>query len=130
MYNDDDYLTTLPVDLDPDRHGIICRHFFDIDPEELRHLRGPLDPVDDPLGSLASDVVTVLRRVGPERGSMTQTETVAGEYADHFPGDSGHVDLEQDRPRFLVIEWVKRTAATAALPNEVGWVTLHEMSKL
>ena len=104
MYNRASHFATLPKDLDPDRHRIVCRHFFGVDPEELRQLRGLPGLVDDPLGAIASDMVAMLRRVGRERESMTHIETVAGEYAVLFPGEPEHVDLEQDRPRLLGIE--------------------------
>ncbi len=53
MYRHSDQFATLPVDLDPDRHGIICRHFFDIDPEDLRQLRCLIALFDEALHALA-----------------------------------------------------------------------------
>ena len=43
-----------------------------------------------------------------ERGIMTHIESVAGEYADLFPGVE-HVDLDHDRPHLVVIEDGGRT---------------------
>ena len=48
-------------------------------------------------------MVAMLRRIGRERGIMTHIESVAGEYADLFPGVE-HVDLDHDRPHLVVIE--------------------------
>ena len=56
-------------------------------------------------------MVAMLRRIGRERGIMTHIESVAAEFADLFPGDPEHVDLEQDRPRFLVIEGTRERNA-------------------
>ena len=44
-------------DLDPDRHRIICVHFFGIDPEELRDLHGLIVLFDDGFRALATDKV-------------------------------------------------------------------------
>ena len=49
-------------------------------------------------------MVMLLRRIGAERGVMTHIEGVVSEYANVFSRDPEHVDLDHDRPRFLVIE--------------------------
>ena len=56
------------------------------------------------VGKRAGLMISMLRRIGAERGIMTHIETVAAEYADLFPRNPEHVDLDHDRPRLVVIE--------------------------
>ncbi len=49
-------------------------------------------------------VIAMFRRAGAERGIMTYFESMAEEFADLFTGGLEHVDLDQDRPRLVVIE--------------------------
>ena len=65
MYSNADLSATIPDDLDPDRHRIVCQHFFGIDPEALRALRSLIahfdaeppdpDPAEEPLYSSERD---------------------------------------------------------------------------
>ena len=53
MYTPADTSATPTEVLDPDRHRIICQHFFGIDPEELRQIRREISLFDDALRALA-----------------------------------------------------------------------------
>ncbi len=53
MYYLADRFATLPKALDPDRHRIICQHFFGIDPEELREVLKLTALIDGALASLS-----------------------------------------------------------------------------
>ena len=57
MYIHADLFVTPPDDLDPDRHRIVCQHFFGMDPEELRELRGLIALFDNAFRALAMDKV-------------------------------------------------------------------------
>ncbi len=52
MYYLADLSATLPDDLDPDHHRIICKHFLGIDPQELRDARNLIALIDDALQAL------------------------------------------------------------------------------
>ena len=55
------------------------------------------------LGPRCGLAIAMLRRIGRERAIMTFIEGVAAEYADLLPG-AERLDLDQDRPRLVVIE--------------------------
>ena len=78
----------------------------------MRRIAGPCSGV----------MIMMLRRIGRERGIMTHIESVAGEYADLFPRDPARIDLDHDRPRFLVIEGDRERHAVndAGEPSEPG----------
>ncbi len=64
-------------------------------------------------------MVAMLRRIGRERGIMTHIESVAGEYADLFPGVE-HVDLDHDRPHLVVIEGAAEAVNDDVPPSPEG----------
>ena len=53
MYIHADLFVTLAEDLNPDRHRIVCQHFFGIDPEKLRDRHGLIVLFDNALRALA-----------------------------------------------------------------------------
>ena len=72
------------------------------------------------VGKRAGLMISMLRRIGAERGIMTHIETVAAEYADLFLRNPEHVDLDHNRPRLVVIEGTADAVNDADEPGDTA----------